>query len=48
MSEHSETPLHPHAGLPSTLWSTRVPKTDRQSKVHGQARRVPRRDAAAG
>ena len=48
MSEHSETPVHPHAGLPSALWPAGVPQTDRQSSVHGQAGRLPGGDVAVG
>lgn len=48
MSEHSEAPIHPHAGLPSALWSAGVPQADRQSPVHGQARWLPRGYAVAG
>lgn len=48
MSKHSETPVHPHAGLSSSLWTVGVSQTDRQPPVHGQTSGIPRRHAAVG
>lgn len=48
MPQHRQAPVHPHAGLPGALRAAGVPEADRQPAVHGQARRLPRRHAAAG
>lgn len=48
MSEHSETPVHPHAGLPCALRSTGMPEANSQSSLHGQASGLPGSHAAPG
>lgn len=48
MSQHSEAPVHPHAGLPGALRPAGVPEADRESAVHRQTRGLPRGHAAAG
>lgn len=47
MPEHSETSLHPYARLSSSLWTAGMPQADRESTLHRQARRLPRRHAVA-
>lgn len=47
MSQYSETPIHPHAGLPRALRAAGMSETHRKPTVHGQTRRLPRRNAAA-
>lgn len=48
MSEHCETPVHPHAGLSGALRSTGMPEANSQSSLHGQASGLPGSHAAPG
>lgn len=48
MSEYSEAPIHPYAGVSGALWPTGVPQADRQPALHRQTRRIPWRYAATG
>lgn len=48
MSEHSETVVHTHAGLPGSLRSIRMLEAYRQHTIHRQEDRLLGRDAIAG